>query len=80
MQVQRVLNRYLKDADELQGEIDVTHIPFKVLTELFHPPADDPLMFNVYNLNSAQAMVLQPYLSERLDLDQYEYQIEAYQA
>jgi len=80
MQVQRILGKYFRDSDDPQGEVDVTHIPFEVLRDLFLPPADDPLMYNVYDVQQAHALALQPYVSEQIDLDRYEYKLETYQA
>ena len=79
MQIQRLLCKYFRDADDPQGEVDVTHIPFEVLSELFHPSADDPLMYNVYDVEPAHALALQPYVREQIDLDRYEYKLETYQ-
>jgi hypothetical protein len=80
MQIQRILGRYFRDSEEPQGESDVTDIPFDVLRELFHPPEDDPLMYNVYDVETAHALILQPYVKDKIDLDRFEYKIEAYQA
>jgi hypothetical protein len=76
--VRRVIAKYSRDNDELEGQVDVTHIPFDEIWRIAQPDADDPQMAYNYRLNSDQLAAFKAHVSERLDVDivRYEYFIE----
>jgi hypothetical protein len=76
--IRRVIAKYSRDSDELEGKVDVTHIPFDEIWRITQPDADDSQMAYNYRLNSDQLRAFQAYVSERLDVDivRYEYFIE----
>jgi hypothetical protein len=75
--VNRVLSKFIRGKDILAGELDISHVPFEWLKHLFKPPEDDPFMYNSYRLEERHAEFLYPYVSEPLDLEHYEYYVDA---
>jgi hypothetical protein len=76
MKLKRLLTQFVPKSPYRKGEIDISDIPLEKLKEIFHPPADDPLMYNCYRVTVTSAQSLQPLLQHKLDLQRYEYYAE----
>lgn len=77
IKVKRLITKFIPREDDRKAEFDVTHAPFDVLKSIFPPKAGDPLLYDSYKLETNQAANLQPYISEKLDLNKFEYYLEA---
>lgn len=75
--VRRYLGRFGASSDHFDLEIDVSHVPFEHLKRIFSPPATDPMMYYCYDVDRSQAAALQKYVDEILDLDHFQYQLQA---
>src|SRR5436190_11717978 len=69
---------YCSKADErLVGELSLAGVDLNILQTLFELADDDP-MYEVFPVGPAQAAALQPYVSEAIDLDRYNYYVECH--
>lgn len=80
IRVERTVNIYLKNGDELIKEINVDFIPFDKLSEIVTPRKDDPLLYDGYELNEKQIEAINSFRNKIVDPDfsQYYYILEAY--
>jgi hypothetical protein len=77
--VRRFLSRYRKGSDRPEKEeIDLSNVPLKILQGIFEQPESE-LMYVIYDVKSHHAKALEPYLSESLDLQQFDYFLETEQ-
>lgn len=74
--IKRTLSRFKKNDETCSGEVDVTHIPFSILREIY-PNPEDPMLLLSYPVSSMEATVLQTYLSNALNLNAYDYFLDA---
>ena len=75
--VRRILTKFRRDNEAFEGEIDVSHIPVQVLINLFCPPPEDSYLYVSRLIERKHALVINSYLSEPLDLDIYDYFLDA---
>jgi hypothetical protein len=73
MGVSREISWFEKDGDELIGDINVDHIPFDRLKEIFTPLTDDPLLYYVYSINPVQSSLLTEWVELTFDYTKYQY-------
>ncbi len=73
----RFLSKFCPDNELPMGRTDLSHVPLVTLRDIFHPPPDDPLMYNSYKVGPEQAASLRPYISGPLDVVRFEYYLEA---
>ncbi len=75
--VRRFLSKYRKGSDRPETEeIDLSNVPLQVLQGIFGEPETE-LMYAVYVVEPPHATALQPYISEPLDIHQFDYFLEA---
>lgn len=77
--VYRCVGCFEKQGNRLLKEIPLKGIELARLQEIFGVPADDP-MYDVWDIDSRRAEQLEPYLPEKLDLEQYDCSLHCYQA
>jgi hypothetical protein len=76
--VERLIVWYEKDpGDALVGECELKGIRLEDIRKLFNEPEDDPLMYYCYEVKEAHVPFLQPYCDHRIDLEAYDYRVEA---
>ncbi|WP_449448585.1 DUF7683 domain-containing protein [Spirosoma arboris] len=80
MKIQRLISWYNKSTGELEGEFNVDHIPLTYLRKLFNPPPKDPLLYHPYTIRHFQAKRLTGLAKVKFNLDQYDYELECFQA
>ncbi|WP_425443479.1 DUF7683 domain-containing protein [Spirosoma oryzae] len=80
MRVQRQISWFSISSEELVGESSIDHVPLDDLKKLFDPPADDPLMYNPYEINIYQAKELRRWVRLIFDFDSFTYYAECFQA
>ena len=74
--VRRFLSKYRKGSDRPETEeIDLSNMTLQVLQGIFGQPETEP-MYSVYVVEPRHAKALQPYISEPLDVQQFEYFLE----
>lgn len=66
-----------KQGDKLLKEIPLVDITVLKLQEIFGVPTDDP-MYDVWDIDHEQAVQLEPFLPEKLDLDKFDCSIHCY--
>jgi hypothetical protein len=69
LRVERTINIYRNEDDELLQEINVDSIPFEKLKEIVPPGDDDPLMYDGYDLDNEQLNKINSYLVEKIEPD-----------
>ncbi len=69
VRVERAINVYDNESDELIEEISVDSIPFDKLKDIVPPNADDPLLYDGYDLDIIQLEKLNTFLSEKIKPD-----------
>ena len=75
--VRRFLSKYRKGSDRPETEeIDLSNVPLQVLQSIFGEPETEP-MYVVYDVELPHAKALQPYISVPLDIQQFDYFLEA---
>lgn len=74
--INRTLTYFSKETDELVGEVPLAGIDLAGLQRIFHVEPDDP-MYECYVVGPAHVLAIQPHVSETIDLDQYDYFVEA---
>lgn len=67
----RCIRCYNKSSEALEKELPLGKISLSGLREIFNAESDDPL-FDVWDVGEDQARQIEPYLSERLDLNTYD--------
>jgi|AntRauMFilla1563_2_1112583.scaffolds.fasta_scaffold48872_2 hypothetical protein len=78
MKIYRKITKYSKKTEELLDEFDVSLLKIKWLKNLFSPPKNDPLMYNVYSINEYESNILKEYLDLEFDLYNFDYFLECY--
>ena len=75
LRVERTVNVYRNENDELLQEVNVDVIPFETLKEIVPPDKDDPEMFEGYRLTADQLNKINTYLIEEIvpDFNLYVY-------
>ncbi len=73
--IERTLDYYEKNSDDLAGQLPLEGVELAFLQELFGMTRDDP-MFEVFPVNSLQVEALRPYVSGEIDLDRYDYYLD----
>jgi hypothetical protein len=74
--IDRTLTYFSKETDELVGELPLVGIDLAALQRIFHVEPDDP-MYESYIVSPEHVPAIQPHVSETIDLDRYDYFIEA---
>ena len=74
--IERTLAYFSKENDELVGEVPLVGIDLAGLQRIFHVEPDDP-MYESYIVGPAHVFAIQPHVSETIDLDRYDYFVEA---
>ena len=75
--VRRFLSKYRKGSDRPETEeIDLSKVSLQVLQGIFGEPETEP-MYVVYVVEPRHAKALQPYISEPLNVQLYDYFLEA---
>jgi hypothetical protein len=74
--VVRVLRKFEKNGDDLVAEFELEGIKLKALQRLFHRPSNDP-MYLCYPVSKHHAKYLQKYVSEKIDVESYDYFVES---
>lgn len=79
MKIERVISWFDKDTEELKGEFLLDSISLETLKGIFHPPGDDPLMYNPYTIYEEEGRKLKEVLDFQFDFEQNVYQIDCFQ-
>jgi hypothetical protein len=74
--VRRFISVFHRGTDDCDHRIDVNDIPLATLQTIFHQESEDAMYFS-YDVQANHAEALQPYISEPLDLQRFEYFLEA---
>jgi hypothetical protein len=69
MRVERTINVYRNEDEELLQEINVDSIPFEKLKEIVSPVNEDSLMYDGYDLNKEQLNMINSYLADEINPD-----------
>ena len=69
LRVERTVNVYYVESDELLEEINIDNIPFDELKKIVPPTADDPLLYDGYELDIIQVEKINFYLSKKIVTD-----------
>jgi len=69
VRVERTINVYDNKNDELLEEISIDIIPFDELKSIVPPNADDPLLYDGYDLDAIQLEKLNNYLSNKIKIN-----------
>jgi hypothetical protein len=76
--VERELVWFEKDPGEAMiGKCELKGIKLEDIRKLFNEPEDDPLMYYCYPVQGSHVPFLQPYCEHKIDLDSYDYFVEA---
>ena len=78
-EVMRILTKFQKDGDDLLDEFELNGVELQELRASFQRPADDP-MYLCYPVSKVQPQYLQRYVSEKIDVEAYDYFVECYAA
>jgi hypothetical protein len=75
VRVERTINIYKNENDNLFDEINIDFIPFDELKKIVPPKEDDPLLYDGYELDAKQLEDINAYLTEKIkpNFDLYSY-------
>ena len=80
MQIERVIAYYRKDSEKLEGDINIDHIDFEKIKNIFNPPIQDYMMYDPYEIGNNESIELKKLDGNlNFDLNSYSYYIECYQ-
>ena len=74
--IRRFLSVFHRRSDGCERQIDVSHVPLATLRTIFNKASDDS-MYLSYDVEERHANALQSYISEPLDIQQFDYFLEA---
>ncbi len=79
MRVRRWVTQFRKTGDDrlVRGH-ELRGARLARLRRLFEPGADDPKMYDCYLVTQKQRLFIERLLGEELDLEEYDYFVEAY--
>ncbi|WP_022826330.1 DUF7683 domain-containing protein [Hymenobacter norwichensis] len=80
MKIQRMVSWFRLDTEALAGELVVDHIPLDTLRSIFTPPPTDELLYNPYDIQQREALLLAPWIDLRFEFAAYSYQLDCFQA
>ena len=75
IKVERTVNIYKINGNELLQEVSVDIIPFETLKNIVPPKGDDPLLYDGYELNKSQLSKINKFIEGKIkpDLAQFSY-------
>lgn len=65
-----------KENEELFGELNIDHIGLEKLKEIFTAKADDPLMYDPYDIREREARLLQEFIPLEFNFIRYIYELD----
>jgi hypothetical protein len=74
--ISRFISVFRHGSNGCERRIDVSHIPLATLRMIFNNPSDESMVLS-YDVEERHAKALQPYISEPLNLKQFDYFLEA---
>lgn len=69
MKIERLITVFDNDTERLKEEINIDYIDLEQLKEMFNPPSDDPLMYNVYEIQHDHIPAINKLLKNRIEFD-----------
>jgi hypothetical protein len=78
MKVGRRISWWDKGSETLIDELNIDHIPLEAIKALFKPPAEDPLMYNQYQIDQLQVQDLARWVVLSFDFNLYAYFVECW--
>jgi hypothetical protein len=69
MRIQRLITIFDNETELLKEEIKIDYIELNTLKLIFNPKEDDPLMYNVYEIKSEKALIINDLLTDKLNFD-----------
>ncbi len=69
MKIERLITVFDNSTEGLTEEINIDHIDLEQLKKLFNPPSDDPLMYNVYEIQLDHVQAINELLKDKIDFD-----------
>jgi hypothetical protein len=76
-QVRRLITKFARESDRRAQEIDITNVPFEVISDIVMPAPTDPLLYDSYRLNTDQILRFKEFISEEIDPARFDYFLEA---
>ena len=75
--VRRFISKYRKGSDRPETEeIEISNVSLQTLQDIFGEPETEP-MYAVYPIRPRHAKALQPYVTESLNIQKFDYFLEA---
>ncbi len=79
MKIERIITVFDKNSESHVCDINIDIIDLDALKRIFHPDADDPLMYNVYQITEAEANELHSFIRINFEFDKFYYYVECQQ-
>ena len=79
MKIERVISWFNKDTELLVSEKNIDSVDLEFLKQIFNFSADDPLMYNPYEVDEDKAQELKKYVDLHFEFDKYVYQLDCFQ-
>lgn len=79
MKIERTISWFDKNTELLVSEMNIDSIDVEILKKIFNPSADDPLMYNPYDISEKKAHELKVYVHLNFEFDKYFYQVDCFQ-
>jgi hypothetical protein len=69
MKLERTITVFDNDTERLKQEINIDYIDFEQLKRMFNPPPDDPLMYNIYEIQVDHVQEINRLLTDKIEFD-----------
>ena len=79
MKIERTISWFDKETELLVSEKNFDSVTVEILKKIFSPSADDPLMYNPYDITEDKAQELKKYVDLNFEFDKYFYQVDCFQ-
>ncbi|HTF18692.1 MAG TPA: hypothetical protein VK658_11495 [Chryseolinea sp.] len=69
MKIERLITVFDNDTERLKEEINIDSIDLEQLKGMFSPPSNDPLMYNVYEIQADHVSTINELLEKKIEFD-----------
>jgi len=69
MKLERLITIFDNNTEGLKEEINIDYIDLELLKKMFNPPSDDPLMYNVYEIQLDRVQAINKLLKDKIKFD-----------
>lgn len=69
MNIERLITTFDNETEALTDEVSIDYVELDQLRRIFNVPADDPLMYNIYEIKLDHVQAVNKLLKDKIEFD-----------